>query len=96
VAFGILRRSNTGSVGFPSTLVEKNCTGQQSLFITTSSAHQMVLWLGEASGIPPARVAEAKRAALSASPRHLPALSAAIRKLIPWEMIEVRLDKSGR
>jgi hypothetical protein len=56
----------------------------------------MVLWLGEASGIPQARVAKAKRAALSASPRHLPALSAAIRKLIPWQMIEVRLDKRGR
>jgi hypothetical protein len=55
----------------------------------------MVLWLGEASGIPKARVAAAKRAAFSARP-HLPAKSAAIRKIIPWEMIEVCLDTRGR
>jgi hypothetical protein len=55
----------------------------------------MVLWLAEASGIPKARVAEAKRAALSASP-HLAAQSAAIRKIIPWEMIAGRLDKRRR
>jgi len=54
----------------------------------------MVLWLVEASGIPRTKVAKAKQAALSAKP-HLPAQSAAIRKTIPWEMIEVRLDKSG-
>lgn len=55
----------------------------------------MVLWLAEASGIPKSSVAAAKQAALSAKP-HLPAKSAAIRKIIPWEMIEVRLDKRGR
>ena len=54
----------------------------------------MVLWLGEASGIPKAKVAAAKRAALSARP-HLPAKSAAIRTFIPWEMIEIRLDRRG-
>ena len=52
----------------------------------------MVLWLGEALGIPKAKVAAAKRAAMSAGP-HLPAKSAAIRKILPWEMIEVRLNK---
>jgi hypothetical protein len=39
-------------------------------------------------------VAQAKRAALSAR-QHFPAQCAAIRKVIPWEMIEVRLDKRG-
>jgi hypothetical protein len=55
----------------------------------------MVLWLVEASGIPKAKVAEAKQAAMSARP-HLPAQSAAIRKIIPWKIIEVRLEKRGR
>jgi hypothetical protein len=55
----------------------------------------MVLWLGESSGVPKAKVAAAKRAALSAG-AHLPAKSAAIRKIIPWEMIEGRLDKRGK
>jgi len=54
----------------------------------------MVLWLAEASGVPKAKVAEAKQAALSATPS-LPSQSAAIRKTIPWEMIEVCLDKRG-
>jgi hypothetical protein len=55
----------------------------------------MVLWLGETSGIQKRKVLEARRAALSTAPS-LPALSAAIRKVIPWEMIEVCLDKRGR
>jgi hypothetical protein len=50
----------------------------------------MVLWLGEAVGIPTKRVAEAKQAALSAGP-HLSAQSAAIRKVIPWEDIAALL-----
>jgi hypothetical protein len=52
----------------------------------------MVLWLGEASGVQRTKILEAKRAALSA-PASLPALSAAIRKTIPWEQIESRLKK---
>lgn len=55
----------------------------------------MVLWLGEASGISKAKVAAAKRAAMSAG-AHLPAKSAAIRKIISWQMIEVCLDTQGR
>jgi hypothetical protein len=55
----------------------------------------MVLWLGEASGIPMARVAMAKRAAFAAGPQ-LQAQSAAIRKTIPWELIEARLNGRGR
>jgi hypothetical protein len=54
----------------------------------------MVLWLAEASGIPKARLSKAKGAALSAGPR-LQAQSAAIRKNIPWKMIEARLDNRG-
>jgi hypothetical protein len=54
----------------------------------------MVLWLWEASGVPKSKVAEAQRAALSSSPR-LQSQSAAIRRIIPWEMIEARLDKMG-
>jgi hypothetical protein len=55
----------------------------------------MVLWLGEASGVPKAKVAAAKRAAMSTT-RNLPAKSAAIRNIISWNMIERRLDKRGR
>jgi hypothetical protein len=51
----------------------------------------MLLWLAEASGIPKARLSKAKGAALSAPPK-LQAQSAAIRKNIPWKMIEARLD----
>jgi hypothetical protein len=51
----------------------------------------MIPRLGEASGIPEAKVAAANRAALLARPQ-LPAKCAAIRKIIPWEMIEARLD----
>ena len=52
----------------------------------------MVLWLGEASGVQRTKVLEAKRAALSAG-ASLPAVSAAIRKTIPWEEIESRFKE---
>jgi hypothetical protein len=55
----------------------------------------MVLWLGEAAGVPRAKVAAAKKAALSARP-HLPAQSAAVREIISWEMIERNLGRPGR
>ena len=51
----------------------------------------MVLWLGEASGVDKPLVAAAKRAALKA-PASLPSKSAAIRKVVPWMIIEVALD----
>lgn len=54
----------------------------------------MVLWLGELSGVQRTKVLEAKQAALAAG-AFLPALSAAIRKTIPWERIESRLKKQG-
>jgi hypothetical protein len=50
----------------------------------------MLLWLAEASGIPKATVVNAKKSALGSSD-YLAAQCAAIRKIIPWKMIEVRL-----
>jgi hypothetical protein len=50
----------------------------------------MVLWLGEASGVPGTEVRRATMAALAAQ-RNLATQSAAIRKIIPWKMIEDRL-----
>jgi len=52
----------------------------------------MVLWLGEAAGIPKSIVEKAKRSALRAGP-HFPAQCGAIRKIISWQMIEVLLGK---
>jgi hypothetical protein len=54
----------------------------------------MVLWLGEASGVPSKIVMQAKRAALSSRPS-LPSQCAAIRKVIPWSLIESRLLAGG-
>lgn len=50
----------------------------------------MVLWVGEASGIDKAIVTKAKNSALRAMPT-FPSQSAAIRKLIPWTLIEMTL-----
>lgn len=50
----------------------------------------MVLWLGEACGIPKKMVKRAMNAGLAA-PSSLPAICAAIRRQIPWESIERRL-----
>lgn len=49
----------------------------------------MVLWLGEASGVPKARIAKAKRVGLAE--KTLAARSAAVRRIIPWDEIETRL-----
>jgi hypothetical protein len=50
----------------------------------------MVLWLGEAVGVPEPIVHQARRAALTAGPS-LAAMSGAIRRNIPWSLIESRL-----
>jgi hypothetical protein len=55
----------------------------------------MVLWLGEASGIPKRTVLEAKRNALSAHPSNA-AQCAVIRRIIPWEAIEALLGKHSK
>jgi hypothetical protein len=52
----------------------------------------MVLWLGEACGISATLVRKAKKSALGARP-NLSAQAAAIRRVIPWELIEDRLSK---
>jgi hypothetical protein len=70
----------------------KNHNHQADFAYNHINCPPMVLWLGEASGIPKAKILAAKKAALSASPA-LPAQSAAIRKVIPWELIEARLKK---
>jgi len=55
-------------------------------------APEMVLWLGEVSGVSEAVVRNAKKAACSVQPN--PATRcAAIRKIIPWKIIEYRLNK---
>lgn len=54
----------------------------------------MVLWLGEASGISLILIRKAKKAGLSAGPS-LSAQSAAIRRVVPWELIQDRLVKSS-
>jgi len=55
----------------------------------------MVLWLGEASGVPSAKVLKAKKAALAANPS-LASQAAAIRRVIPWASIEAALASSVR
>jgi hypothetical protein len=50
----------------------------------------MVLWLGEASRVPKTRVREAQNAALVAK-LSLASQAAAIRRIIPWKLIEKRL-----
>jgi hypothetical protein len=74
------------------TTVARSDIDQRSLptIIVRLVCPPMVLWLGEASGVQKLKVLKAKRAALSAG-ASLPALSGAIRKIIPWEEIESRL-----
>ena len=50
----------------------------------------MVLWLGEGVGVPHDIVEQAAKACLAAGPT-LPRQCAAVRKLVPWKMIEERL-----
>src|SRR5579885_2598168 len=52
----------------------------------------IVLWLAEASGVPKQTVMRAMKSALSASPS-LASQCAAIRKVVPWEILEKRLSK---
>ena len=54
------------------------------------NAPQMVLWLGEVSGLKESEIRRAMSAVLRAQP-NLGSQSAAIRKLIPWKRIEFQL-----
>jgi hypothetical protein len=55
----------------------------------------MVLWLGEACGVPNTKIYYAMQAALRGGPT-LNHQVAAIRKVIPWELIEARLNRGTR
>jgi hypothetical protein len=55
----------------------------------------MVLWLGEASGVPKPQLKSAKRAALRANPSPA-AEAAAVRKIIPWSAIQTLLEGASR
>ena len=50
----------------------------------------MLLWLAEAAGLPTEKIREANTAALAAGPR-LPSKVGAIRRLIPWSVVEAAL-----
>jgi hypothetical protein len=72
----------------------KDCNRSAEFVYNHINCADMLLWLAEASGVPKARVVEAKAAcSVSQNPS---AQSAAVRRIIPWEMVEVRLDKRGR
>lgn len=66
--------------------------GRQSWEVTAEAVYNrvvnpsMVLWLGEAAGVPKAAVRTAADAALAAPPS-MAAQSGAIRAVIPWSMI---------
>jgi hypothetical protein len=55
----------------------------------------MLLWLGQAAGVAKAKIAEAHRSALAAKP-NVSSQSAAIRKVVPWELIETSFNKTRR
>ena len=53
----------------------------------------MLLWLAEASGVKESLVVAAKRAALK-TPASLQSKSSAIRKVVPWNIIEAALTET--
>jgi hypothetical protein len=54
----------------------------------------MVLWLGEAAGVTKKTIEEARRAALRAK-KKMGSQCAAIRKIIPWSLIEEHLARKS-
>src|SRR5271165_3926099 len=83
-------RNSTGFVGWANTAgseltAESLAIVQLSLFITTSSARRCCFH--EACGVPEVTLKNAKRVALSAG-RSFGSQCAAIRRIVPWEMIE--------
>jgi hypothetical protein len=72
----------------------ENWNRSAKFFYNHINCAPMVLWLGEASGIPKLTVVKARQAALSALPNNA-AQCAAIRRIIPWEAIEVPLCKTS-
>lgn len=81
--------------GGPGAYGRKNSNRSAEFIYNHIVCPPMVLWLTEAVGFPRVRVIKAKQAALSASP-HFSAQCAAIRRIIPWQAIETRLNNLAR
>jgi hypothetical protein len=71
----------------------KNWKRSASFIYNNIKSPTMVLWLGEAAGVPKVKVLEAKKAAGAAKPNRAMQCSA-IRRVIPWKMIESHLNSS--
>jgi hypothetical protein len=56
---------------------------------------KMLIWLAEAIGVPKARLLRARKAALAAGTK-MQAMSAAIRRELPWADVECLLVGSGK
>ena len=76
----------------PGAYGRKNQDGSAEFAYNHIVCPPMVLWLGEASGIPSSTVSKAKQAALAAG-SVLAAQSAVIRRTVPWTLIEQRLNR---
>ena len=71
-------------------LEEKAAERSAKIVYNRINCPPMLLWLGESSGVKKETISRAKEAALS-SARNFGSQSAAIRKVIPWDAIEVEL-----
>ena len=67
-------------------------TGDAKVVYNRLQSPPMLLWLAEVLQVPAAFLQEASNAAKEANRKTLASKSAAIRKVIPWQMIEDRLD----
>ena len=76
----------------PGAYGRKNQDGSAEFAYNHIVCPPMILWLAEAAGVSRARIVKAKQAALGAGP-FLASQSAAIRKIVPWRLIELRLNK---
>ena len=70
----------------------QNCKRTAEFVYNHINCPSMLLWLCEASGIEKATIQKAKAAALRTEPR-FPSQCKAIRQLIPWSTIEVKLKR---
>jgi len=76
----------------PGAYGRKNADRSAEFVYNHINCSPMVLWLGEASGVAKKLVRRAQRAALKA-PSNMGSQCSAIRKIIPWAIIEARLMK---
>jgi hypothetical protein len=79
----------------PGAYGRKNANRSAGFVYNHINCSPMVLWLGEASGVQKEQVREAKVAALLA-PDNMGSQCSAIRKIIPWSLIEASLQKDKR